>query len=365
MAMCQLSSALASAYVQSSAFRKTSVTPRVAKTEYSQNTLKRMAFCDVAPLWLAANRIHLKPRTAKGYEQHLKQLNLFFGPQRLESIHIGHVRMFQRARTENADGLWPKTATAEYVNHQCVVLKGVMDYAGEWEKIGLRGYQPLKLPAFRPPKVMSDEEELRFFAIGESSPDFLMAFLAASITINTGASGTELRHLRFGDVHLDAPKPWIRIDADTAKNEFRGRIVQLNRTAQGILQRCMDRGRELGGGRPEHFIFPFRVNPGVWDPTRATTEGWLRRSFNDLCTAADVPWLTPHCLRHQHITISMEAGEPIEQIMLRVGHISPEMTRWYTSSRSDSQERGVNAIDPSVRFAAIRAAVAAAMASNA
>jgi hypothetical protein len=35
-------------------------------------------------------------------------------------------------------------------------------------------------------------------------------------------------------------------------------------------------------------------------------------------------------LRHTHITHAIEEGVPIEVVMAQVGHLSPEMTRYYT-----------------------------------
>lgn len=313
-------------------------------------TLGRLTFAEASKYWLDSRKAYLKKRTYYGYELHVEALNHFFGPMVVAKIHIGHIREYQRMRTHNEGYLWASSAGPSIVNHELVVLQGVLKRAGEWQKIAPH-FEALPLPSSRPPKVMSDAEEIRLFHVAASSASWQIAYWVASLTCNTGASGTELRNLKFEDVHLDHRTPWFRIDDATAKNEFRGRVVVMNRTAQAQMERCMERARKLGSGRPGHYIFPFREAPGRWDPARPTTDAWLRRSFKALREAAGLPWLTPHCLRHQHITLSYEAGEPEQQISQRVGHSHARMTRWYLGTRRDTQQAAVDKLDPLNRFA--------------
>ena len=51
-----------------------------------------------------------------------------------------------------------------------------------------------------------------------------------------------------------------------------------------------------------------------------------------------------HDLRHTHITHAIEAGVPIEVVMAQVGHISPEMTRYYTHLGADAKQAAVKAV---------------------
>ena len=320
-----------------------------ARMMFDPDKLRRLNFSAASDLWLESRKPYLRPRTFYLYGQHVKHLQAFFGKQVLYKIHIGHIREFQKARLVNADGQWPKKAGPSLINHELSALQQILKRADEWKKIDLH-YEPLPLPSWRPPKVMSDEEEMRLFSVAASNPDWQIAYWVASITNNTGASGTELRNLRYEDVHLEARIPCFRVDSETAKNEFRGRMVAMNQTAKKQMERCMERGRKLGSGKPQHYIFPFREAPGRWDPTRPTTDAWLRRSFKLMREAAGIAWLTPHCLRHQHITLRYEAGESEQTIALGVGHQSPRMTRHYSSLRRETQKNAVDAIDPSRRF---------------
>ena len=311
--------------------------------------LRNLEFSAAAKIWLSTRQPYLRDRTFYLYGQHVKHLSVFFGRMQLRKVHIGHIREYQKARTSNQDGLWSKPCGPSLLNHETSALQQILERAGEWEKIK-RHFEPIPLPRWKPPKVMSDEEEMRLFSVASSDPSWALAFWVCAITCNTGASGTELRNMRLKDIHMDARKPFFAIDAETAKEGVRGRVVLLNATAQIMVRKCMERGAQLGSYLPEHYLFPFRRAPKHWDPMRPTTASWLRRSFGELRIAAGLPWITPHCFRHQHITLSYEAKEDEATIQLRVGHTSPRMTRWYLSSRNDHQSAAVDAIDPSSRF---------------
>ena len=51
-----------------------------------------------------------------------------------------------------------------------------------------------------------------------------------------------------------------------------------------------------------------------------------------------------HDLRHTHITHAVEAGVPIEVIMAQVGHVSADMTRYYTHLGTNAKHRAVEAV---------------------
>jgi integrase len=86
-----------------------------------------------------------------------------------------------------------------------------------------------------------------------------MALLVTNLTFNTTAAGSELRHLRFEDVILDEGKPRMIVNADTAKNAYRARVIYLNDTAKGMIERCLERAKKLGAALPKHYVFPFRT----------------------------------------------------------------------------------------------------------
>jgi integrase len=310
-------------------------------------TFAKLRFREAAELWLDSQKQTLRKRTAVGYDYHIRALNVSFGNLRLEDIYIGHVIAHQEARSQNEGGRWTKPAKASCINHEIVVLMQVMKRAQLWRtRIGDE-YRPLELPAFEGPKVLNDLEKHRLFHVASQNPDWQLAYCVITITANTGASGCELRNLRFDDVILDRGEPRFVISSATAKNRARGRVAVMNPTAKEAMEKCMERGRKLGSGRPDHYIFPFRTSPKHYDPRRPTTDAWLRHSFKDMTIAAGVPWLTPHCLRHQFVTEMCEKGVAPETIRGLVGHVSDEMMRHYCHPRLESQMAAVRLLDHS------------------
>jgi integrase len=321
--------------------------------------LALLPFREAAERWLESRGAVLRGRTNQGYAHHISQLNKFFGDLRLNRIHVGHLIAYQNARTENAGGLWKKTCGPSIINHELSVVQQVMKRAKEWDRIG-DNYMALPIPASQKRKVLDDIEKRQLFSVAASRPEWQMVVSVAKITFNTTAAGSELRNLRFEDVILDSGQPRIIVNSDTAKNAHRGRVIGLNDTAKAAIEQCLERARALGAGKPEHYIFPFRENRSLWDPTRPASESWLRRSFNSLRNEAGFPWLTPHCFRHMAITAMLERGSAPESVRHIAGHVSEQMMRHYSHNRLAAQMSVLDALDDSPRKPAKRSAVARA-----
>ncbi len=76
--------------------------------------------------------------------------------------------------------------------------------------------------------------------------------------------------------------------------------------------------------------------------------------------AAGLPNLRFHDLRHSFITDAVKGGVPIEVVMAQVGHISVEMTRYYTHLGTDARERAAAAAE--LRNASLLSALTSAAA---
>lgn len=332
---------------------------------FDPDSLAALPFSEASQKWLETRRRYLRTRTAYGYQRHIDHLARFFGPLPLRKIHLGHLRQYQTYRQINAcahgkpkgtscdhgcvRGLWDKKAGPSLINHEISNLQSILKRAGRWEAME-EHYEALPLPAWRPPKTMTDEEEMRLFAIASSREEWELAYFVANISRNTTATGTELRNLQMKHLLLDAKIPSVLIPDHAVKNQYRARVIALNSTGQNAFRWCVERARRLGSAGPDHYLFPFRVHRGLWDPTRPASSSWLRRSWSELREAAGLPWLTPHCLRHQCITLMYEMGVDEQTIMHTAGHQSPRMSRYYSHNRRSVQKSALDLIDPANRF---------------
>lgn len=322
------------------------------------DSLLKLDFSTAAAKWLATRKPYLKERSHYMAEQHINQLNRFFAHTKSSDIHIGHLRRYQRERACNENKLWRRTAGPSLINHEMSVMQQFLKRCGRWKDF-IDHYEPLPLPPSQKPKVMTEDEEYRLFSVAKTSPDFELAYLVASISVNTTACGSELRYLRLEHISLEG-KARFTVNPDHTKNEFRSRTIPLNETAEEQMRQCIARAKTLGSHLPEHYLFPKRLTRNKWDPYKPASTSWLRTSFAALREAADLPWLTPHCLRHQSVTKLLELGIPPEVVKSISGHISDQMMRHYCHTRFSASLDALSKIDsgsvrPNVRIRSARA----------
>lgn len=302
---------------------------------------RTLAFSEAARCWLEIKELHTrKARTIEMYRWYIRNLEKAFGALLLAQIHIGHILDYQRTRRREVG--------ASCVNHEVNTLAQVLRQAELWDLIE-KHYRPLPLPNWTPPKVLTADEEEKFFRVVAGNPDWNVAYWAVSLTNNTSAMGTELRHLQLRHLFLDQEPATIHIPDDKVKNEFRARVVPLNETALKQIRRIVDRAKKLGAYRPEHYIFPFRVKRNGYDVTRPASPYFIRSAFHAMRKTTGLDWLQPRNFRNQVITKLFEKGTPDETIISIAGHQSIRMSRYYSRIRIAAKAEALNAICPSQR----------------
>lgn len=72
----------------------------------------------------------------------------------------------------------------------------------------------------------------------------------------------------------------------------------------------------------------------------------LNRALHAMCKRVGLPPMTPHGLRHMHISLLAHAGVPVKAIQQRVGHSSPTITlNIYTHTLGDADRHAAKALD--------------------
>jgi len=236
-------------------------------------------------------------------------------------------------------------AGASCVNHELNTMAQILKTADLWDLIE-KHYKPLPLPNWTPPKVLTAEEEERFFRVVAGNPDWSVAYWAVSLTNNTSAMGIELRYLQMKHVLLEQEPPTIHIPDSKVKNEFRARVVPLNAVAAKQARRIVERAKRLGAWHPDHYIFPFRLKRGAYDVARPASPYFIRSAFRTMRKTTGLEWLQPRNFRNQIITKLFESGAPDETIMSIAGHQSIKMSRYYSRIRITAKAQALNAICP-------------------
>lgn len=295
--------------------------------------LAEMLLPEAGEVWLASRTPYISPKTFHEYELNLRTLGRAFGETKIREITADQIRAYQAMRTSQKCG-------PSGVNHECSVLQQMLKRIGKWQEIEPQ-FQALPLPDHGPGRVLSPEERTRLFKVSARKEDWEAAFLFAVLSINTSAGPKEIYTLRLQDVEIENKnEPFINVQPAGAKNTGRIRSIPLNDEAYKAAQLAVERADRLGSSAPEHYIFPFRIHRGLFDPTRH--ERSFRGSWQKMTAAAQLPGLRMYDLRHHCITELLENPNNSEETVQAIaGHISRRMMQHYSHIRSAAKRSAV------------------------
>ena len=300
--------------------------------------LAKMPLPEAGMAWLQSRRPFLSPRTQKDYENYLGTIVKFLGNIWLEKLaNPDLIRLYQMERN--------KTAGASIINHECTVIQQMLKRIRKWAEVA-PFYQPIPLPRESPGRAMTSDEERRLFEAGALNPNWAVAYWSAMLAANTATGPAEICGLRLADVFTsDSESARIHVH-EHVKNVNRVREIPLNSEALTAAKALVERAGRLGATQPEHFLIPFRVYRGTFDPTRHGF--WPRTAWSEMCAAAGIK-LRPYDLRHHALTKLAET-QPEHLVLKIAGHVSPRMLRRvYSHVRLPALRTAVNAIGASGR----------------
>jgi integrase len=289
--------------------------------------------------YLERRRPYLKPRSFEAYQYHFRTLKAFFGSEkRIDSFHEKDFRDYQKWRSQPDRGRLK--AGPSLINHELGALSQVLALADLWHPIS-KYYERLPEPTWAPPRVLTAAEEDRFLRFASRKPEWKTALSATLITGNSTIFGCELRTLRLEHLRLDLDPPQIRVP-ETVKNGYRVRSVPLNEIALVAVRDLVAQAKERGSFEPRHYVIPFRVKKGVYDPHRPASPYFIRAPFRTIARACGLGWLTPRSFRHQAITKLLESGAPDETVRAIAGHNSEKAMRYYSHIRIEAKRDAVD-----------------------
>lgn len=296
--------------------------------------------------YLELRALHIKARSIENYKSHFRSLTRFFGPGKLlESFHEGDLREYQRWRSTARDGR--RSAGSSCINHELNALAQVLDLADLWDPIS-KYYEPLPPKNWAPPRVLTPDEEDRFFRVAQRKPEWKTAYCCSQITANSTISGCELRQLKLGQLLLDRRPPIIEVP-ETVKNGHRVRRVPLNEPAVQAARQLVRLAAGKGSGLPEHHLIPYRVKKGTYDPKRPASPYFIRSSFRRIARLCGLNWVTPTTFRHQAITKLLESGAPDETVRAIAGQVSEKAMRYYSHIRIEAKNEAVRRLERTTR----------------
>ena len=122
------------------------------------------------------------------------------------------------------------------------------------------------------PSVFTPRQQELIFSNAKDDPELEVAEIAFTIMRNAGVRHGELRRARLRDVALDSKPPSYYVANHENDSHVVPRLIPLNAEAQAAFRRLIERANNLGSRYREQFVFPFRVNRALYDPTRPASK---------------------------------------------------------------------------------------------
>jgi integrase len=157
-----------------------------------------------------------------------------------------------------------------------------------------------------------------------------------SLALASGMRRGELLGLQWGDVDLDAAKPFLRVDRSLEETKA-GLRLKAPKTARGrrnitlpadtvamlrahkVEQMQLRLALGMGNIKPDTLVFS-DVEGRPLNP-HAVSRAWRR-----VCDAKNLPRVSFHALRHTHVSVLINAGVDVLTISRRIGHSRASMT---------------------------------------
>ena len=265
-------------------------------------------------------------RTSQIDRERSKPLLEFLKDKSLRRIGAKDIREYQRHRLSAG-------RAGRTINMEVNVLRGMLKRAKRWNQIADDVHDLPENQAVVG-RALAVEDKVRLFEKAASRDEWIAAYCAAVIAVNTTCRGVEIRTLRWRD--LDLAKSVVQISR--SKNEAGHRLIPLNDESLAALSLMRQRAELLGDGEPDHFVFPACENNQL--DFRRHQKSW-RTAWRKLTEASGLKGFRFHDLRHQAITELAEAGTSDATLQALAGHLSRKMMEHYSHVRMEAKKAAV------------------------
>jgi integrase len=288
--------------------------------------------------------------TLDDYDQKSKPLAKFFGDRKLADIRPEHFSDYQVARL-TAHGYTRFYGAREVaspagpikINAELAFLKRLMKMGGCWTGELEMYYEPFQEDDPETQRALDLDQQEHFLRTAASNPRWHPVWWYALAALHLNFSSDEMRTLRFGDINLAYQT--ASVNPSYGKNRVRRRTNTIEDGAcLWALQQIMQRAGELcasnekyKGPQPHYFLWPRRVRKNLYDPERPMGETGLRKIFEEVRAAAELPWFPFNGFRHTSLTRLAELGAPEHLMERRAGHIGRKMMRRYVQIGEQAQ----------------------------
>jgi integrase len=272
-----------------------------------------------------------KARTVEFLIERLSPIKKHFGDVPLSTFTREKIEGYQQARRDAGK-------SNRTINMDIGALRQVLRRYRHWRRLEDDVVMLTESGGAPIGRVLTSEEQKRLFETAKINDEWEHVYCAAVLAGNTSMRGVEVKNLRRKD--FDRERRQINICG--SKNETSLRKIPLNEPAFSALVQMVARADKLGHIHPDHYLWcasqHLRYDPTT--PTKAWTGAW-----RSLRTAAGLPGLRFHDLRHTVVTELLEAGEPDHVVESITGHLSRKMLEHYSHIRIAAKKGALDRLD--------------------
>jgi integrase len=270
----------------------------------------------------------LSPKTRERYGELLKQqIAPHLGDIKLQKLRPEHVEHWHAKLLEQ---LSPRT-----VNHAHKLLGKVLARAVRHNILTRNVASLVKPPAVEQREVEVLQPEQVSAVLGSLQGHTL--FPIVSLALATGMRRGELLGLAWGDIDLDATKPFLRVARSLEETKAGGLRLKAPKTvlARRGITLPADTVAMLRAYRVQQMQLRLQLGMGAitaGTPVFGDIEGRplnphaVSRAWRRVCDAKKLPRVSFHALRHTHVSVLINAGVDVLTISRRLGHSKASMT---------------------------------------
>jgi integrase len=309
--------------------------------------LARVPLAQAARAWLEHRALRVSRGTLRSARSIVRSLEREFGTDTpLEALaDISRVHGYQDSRLRA--GISPKS-----VNNEVQELASILEWANLWHRVA-PNYRPLKRRQGDIADALTPQQCEKIVAVAAESDRFAVAPYVSVLALSTGMRSCEIKGLTLGDLHHDAPLPYLIVRRETTKTDAGARRVALDQLAIWSIGRLLERARELGSRSTSDFLLPTDLSrhTRATDPLRGTgydpshAQSSWETEWQVFRSKVGIEHRRFHDLRHTYISRAAEAGIPVAVVQAQVGHLSKAMTDYYTHISHQAQFEATRQIE--------------------
>lgn len=297
----------------------------------------KMTVAELLDEWLAVRKPSLEPNTYNEYVRYAEQrIKPHLGKHKVKDLRPSHVvRMFDALRQPGANRRGKgrtKGLSETSLQHTHAALRSALDYAVRQRLVPDNVMADVDRPKRQPTRmrVWSAEQLAQFLRSVEADRLHPLLRLAS----HTGARRSELLGLQWAQLDLDSATMsvtgrrtrvgYAMVERAGTKTAAGARVIDLDQATVEVIKlwrkdQESDRRRWAAAYVVTDYVFTAENG----EPVHADH---LAQRFERLVTAAKVPSIRFHDLRHTHATLLLKAGVPAHVVAQRLGHASPALT---------------------------------------